>query len=148
MSVRRPGLPERDFGVGSEPSSVKRTVAGLMPGVIFTVTDSTKSPGLGEMSMSGLPSAWASQLAAISDVPGVAVLHERLHRGGFERAALQERQQRGTPDGATFILQQRAQHIGRRDLAQRLPCRVVGHAIVLLSPASSQICGTSWRWRA
>ena len=47
VSVSCPGLPERDFAVGSEPSSVKRTVAGLIPGVILTVTESTKSSGLG-----------------------------------------------------------------------------------------------------
>jgi hypothetical protein len=70
VSVRRPGLPERDADVGSDPSSVKRTFPGLIPGVILTVTDSTKSPGRGETSMSGLPSARASQVAAISEVPG------------------------------------------------------------------------------
>ena len=97
VSVSRPGLPERDLALVPEPSSVKRTVAGLMPGVILTVTESTKSPGLGETSMSGLPSACASQLAAISDVPA-----SRSCTSGLTAA------------GSSARLSRRASHAARR----------------------------------
>ncbi len=62
---------------------------------------------------------------------GVPIPDERLHLGGFERAALQECQQCGTPDSATSILQQGTQLVGRRDLAQGLPCGVERHRILL-----------------
>ena len=81
--------------------------------------------------MSGLPSDCASQLAAISDVTASRSCTSGFTVSGFERAALQQRQQRRTPHRAAFILQQRAQDVGRRDLAQRLPRGILRDAIVL-----------------
>ena len=126
---------------------MKRTVAGLIPGVIFTVTESTKSPGLGEMSMSGLPSDWASQLAAISDVPG-----SRSCTSGFTAAGSSARLSRSASSAARRTAP-RSSFSNARSASgaaiARSACQAAYSVTRSVSfAASSQICGTSWRWRA